>query len=145
MCATSAVVVDLPFVPVIAMNGSLGCAQSPLAGEHFDVADDLDTALARLDDCPMRLGMRQRHPRRQHQCRKSRPVDRREVDERDTLTSCRLTPRRAVIPRCDVGAAFEQRARGSGPRSAETEDSNRFALKGGSANHRQKSIACRAI
>ena len=94
---------------------SLGCAQSTLAGEDFNVADDLDTALARLDDCPMRLGMRERHPRRQHQCGKSRPVDRREIDERDTLSSCRLTARRAVIPRCDVGAAFEQRARRGGP------------------------------
>ena len=45
----------------------LGRTQSPLAREHFDIANDLDTVLTRLVDGPMRHGVGQRHARRQHE------------------------------------------------------------------------------
>ncbi len=38
----SAVVVDLPFVPVIATKGDFGAILRALAAEELDVADDLD-------------------------------------------------------------------------------------------------------
>ncbi len=41
MCAISAVVVDLPLVPVIATNGALLRARGAFPGEQLDVADDL--------------------------------------------------------------------------------------------------------
>ena len=45
--AISAVVVDLPLVPVMATNGAPGARMPALAAEQFDVADDLDAGLAR--------------------------------------------------------------------------------------------------
>ena len=42
MWAISAVVVDLPLVPVMATNGASGACAGPLAAEQLDVADDLD-------------------------------------------------------------------------------------------------------
>ena len=45
--AISAVVVDLPLVPVMATNGASG-ELGPLAAEQLDVADDLDAGGARL-------------------------------------------------------------------------------------------------
>ena len=40
--AVSAVVVDLPLVPVMAMKGASGAMRGALAAEQLDVADDLD-------------------------------------------------------------------------------------------------------
>ena len=71
----SAVVVDLPLVPVMAMTGtSKFCARS--RQEQLDVADDLDAGSLCRAHRPMRLGMRQRDARRQHQRRERRPVRR---------------------------------------------------------------------
>ncbi len=54
-CAISAVVVDLPLVPVMATNGAAGRVARPLAAEQLDIADDLDAGVARELDHPMRL------------------------------------------------------------------------------------------
>ena len=45
--AISAVVVDLPLVPVMATNGASGRVAPPLAAEQLDVADHLDAGLVR--------------------------------------------------------------------------------------------------
>ena len=42
----SAVVVDLPLVPVMATNGAVGASRAPLAAEQLDVADHLDAGRA---------------------------------------------------------------------------------------------------
>ena len=77
--AISAVVVDLPLVPVMAMKGASGQQLGPLAAEQLDVADDLDAGSLGLGDGPMRRWMRQRHARRQHQRRKAAPVRTRQI------------------------------------------------------------------
>ena len=41
-CAISAVVVDLPLVPVMATKGAVRRVARALAAEQLDVADDLD-------------------------------------------------------------------------------------------------------
>ncbi len=41
----SAVVVDLPLVPVMATNGECRRELAPLAAEQFDVADHLDVGV----------------------------------------------------------------------------------------------------
>ena len=46
----------------------------PFAAEQFDVADHLDTGLARHQHAPMRRGMGKRRARRQDQRGKARPV-----------------------------------------------------------------------
>ena len=43
--AISAVVVDLPLVPVMAMNGASGAVARALAREDLDIADDFDIRL----------------------------------------------------------------------------------------------------
>ena len=55
ICAISAVVVDLPLVPVMATNGASGARARALAAEEFDVADDLDAGRLGALDRPMRL------------------------------------------------------------------------------------------
>ena len=47
MCAISAVVVDLPLVPVMATNGESRREPAPLAAEQLDIADHLDAGLLR--------------------------------------------------------------------------------------------------
>ena len=51
----SAVVVDLPLVPVMATSGQRARDFGALAAEQFDVADDLDVGFARQRHAPMRL------------------------------------------------------------------------------------------
>jgi hypothetical protein len=74
-CAISAVVVDLPLVPVMATNGASGASGAPLAAEQLDVADHLDGGLVRQIDDPVRRRMGQRHAGREHQRGDLRPVD----------------------------------------------------------------------
>ena len=51
----SAVVVDLPLAPVIAMKRARGAQRGALAAEQFDVADDLDAGRFGERHGPMRL------------------------------------------------------------------------------------------
>ena len=77
----SAVVVLLPLVPVMAINGASGRDERALAAEQFDVADDLDAGRAGPGDAPVRLGMGQRHAGRQDQRRKAGPVGLAQVEQ----------------------------------------------------------------
>ena len=79
MWAISAVVVDLPLVPVMAMNGASGAELGALAAEQLDVADDLDAGGLGLSDRPVRLGMGERHAGRQHEGREPASSRRRQI------------------------------------------------------------------
>ena len=97
----SAVVVDLPLVPVMATNGDFG---------------------ARERRRPVRRGMGERHAGREHQRGDARPVDLAQVGGRDAGAGRLDDGVRAVVPADDVGAAREQRARARQPRPAEAEN-----------------------
>ena len=123
ICAISAVVVDLPLVPVMAMNGASGACARALAREQLDIADDLDAGAARQFDGPVRLGMRQRHAGRQHEGRKARPV-RRRADRRSRCRSPRpcATLSGLSSQASTSRAARHQRTRRREPRAAEAEE-----------------------
>ena len=75
MCPTRAVVVDLPLVPVMAINRRLpGASAAALAAEQLDIADHLDGGFSRKPDHPMRRRVRERHAGRQDQRGNPRPV-----------------------------------------------------------------------
>ena len=82
MCAIRAVVVDLPLVPVTAMNGASGALLARSRAEQFDVADDLHAGGAGFLHRPVRLGVCERHAGRQHQRRELAPVCGRKIFDR---------------------------------------------------------------
>ncbi len=49
----------------MAMSGASGAIWARSRNEKLDIADDLDAGSLRLDDDPMRIGMRQRHAGRE--------------------------------------------------------------------------------
>ena len=135
MWAASAVVVDLPLVPVMAMNGAVGAPRRALAREQLDVADDLDAGAARQLDRPVRLRMRQRHAGRQHQRGEAAPVALAKIADGDALL---LGPGDAVgivVPGQHVGAAFDQRVRGRQPGPAEPEEGDLLAVERACRDH----------
>ena len=80
----SAVVVDLPLVPVMATTLALEPCGAPLAAEQLGVADDFDARRFRALDGPMRLRMRERHAGREDQRGESAPVGLVEIDGLET-------------------------------------------------------------
>ena len=109
--AISAVVVDLPLVPVMATNGACGALRAPLAAEQLDVADHLDGGVAREPDRPVRRRMGERHAGREHQRGDLRPVDAAQVGGRNAgrARPC-ATFVGVVVAGDDLGAAGQQRA-----------------------------------
>ncbi len=134
-CATSAVVVDLPLVPVIATKIEFGCDAPPLAAEQLDVADHLDAGGAREPDRPVRRRMGERHAGREHERRDPAPVDLAQVGGRDPGLRRMLDARRIVVPADHVGAAREQRAGAREPRGAEPEHRDLAVRKCGDGDH----------
>ncbi len=78
----SAVVVDLPLVPVMTTTLPGRRSSRPLAEEQLDIADHLDARFLRAPDAPMRLGVGQRNAGREHERGKARPVGVREIAAR---------------------------------------------------------------
>ena len=73
-------------------------ARGALAGEEFDVADDSDAGRLRPFDRPVRLGMGQRHARREHERREAAPVDGGQIDRREALCGGARTRLFVVVP-----------------------------------------------
>jgi hypothetical protein len=74
MWAISAVVVDLPLVPVMARSGASGQLLAR-SRQNSSTSPMISTPAAlALAHRPVRLGMGQRHAGRQHQGRKPAPV-----------------------------------------------------------------------
>ena len=134
-CAISAVVVDLPLVPVMATNGAWGaCARR--SRQNSSMSPITSTAMARAsptDQCGRRMG--QRHARRQHQRRDLRPVKFAQIGDRNAGARRIGDAFRTVIPADDVGTAGEQRARRDKPRAAEPEHRDLAAGKCGDRDH----------
>ena len=138
MCAVSAVVVDLPLVPVMAMNGTSKLCVRALAREQLEVADDLDARELRLLDGPVRLGMRQRHAGCQHERRERRPV-RPPSGPRSECLRRPQPPRSRRYRRSPPTSAPPaiKRARRRHARAAEAEHRDPLAGERGDANHGQ--------
>ena len=136
-CAVSAVVVDLPLVPVMATKARLRRVAAPLAAEQLDVADHLDRCGARQPHRPVRRRMGERHARREHQRGDFRPVDMAKVG-RGNAGAGRLRDRiRIVVPADDVGAAGEQRTGADQSRAAEPKHGDLSAGEAGDRNHQR--------
>ena len=125
----SAVVVDLPLVPVTAMTGArpgLRAIGPDLAREQFDVADDLDAGGARARHHVMRRGMRQRHAGAEHQRLQFRPTASScESAQRVTPSPSRFVARGfVVVPRENARAARLQRTHAAQARPRQPEDAD---------------------
>ena len=105
-CAISAVVVDLPLVPVIATNGASGTFRRR-SRQKSSMSPMISTpAASARQHRPVRLGMGQRHAGREHQRREVAPVGvaagrRPGCRPRPPLraSACRRRPRRRRSPR----------------------------------------------
>ncbi len=134
-CATSAVVVDLPLVPVIATNGAFGAVRLRSTTKQFDVADHRNAGPLRREHGPVRRRMRQRHTRRQHQCGEVGPGDIAQIGGGEAGLRRLGEALRIVVAGNDVGAAGLQRMTARKPRPAEAEHRNRLALETGDGDH----------
>ena len=119
--AISAVVVDLPLVPVIATNGASG-ARAPRSRQNNSMSPMISIpGRVRELHGPMRRRMGQRHAGRENEHAEAAPVGGGEIDERDARGGGALARRRVVVPGGDLGAAGDERARGRQPGAAEAE------------------------
>ena len=134
----SAVVVDLPLVPVMTTTLPGARMPRPLAKEELDVADHLDARVARARDAPMGLGMGQGNAGREHERGEARPVGRCQIAHRKALGDGFLARARLVVPEDGIGAArLQARARRQAPLSAKAEDRNVPAGEDRHGNHNE--------
>ena len=109
--------------------------QDALTCEEFDVADDFHARAACQFHRPMRLGMRQRHARRQHEARKPAPVGRPQVARRNARGGGPVHAFRIVVPGEYLGSAFDQGVAGGNPRAAKPEERDLFSGKSARGDH----------
>ena len=135
MCPISAVVVDLPLVPVIAMTGARPDSGigADLAREQFDIADDFDACAFSTTSCG--AGMRQRHAGREHQRLELVP---RPVAPRRDVAPSPSAMRRVflVVPGIDARAARLQRAHRRHAGARQSEDADVLMREGAGRDHR---------
>ncbi len=117
-------------------EGRVGAALGALAAEQLDVADDLHAGSIGLPDRPMRLGMGERHPRRQHEGGKAPPVRLAQILDPQASGGCGSAAIGRVIGANDAGAAGLKRAGGGQARSRQAENSDRLASKCRDGSHR---------
>jgi hypothetical protein len=125
--AISAVVVDLPLVPVMATKRRVGRAGGALAAEQLDVADHLDAgAFAQaLSTVQCGAGMGQRHAGRSTSAANPRQSAARKIAAECPPRGA-LARLRVVVPGRDLGAAGDERARARQARAAEAEQRDAF-------------------
>ena len=139
--AISAVVVDLPLVPVTATNGASG-ARAARSRAKSSMSPTIGDArfLGELHR-PVRFRMGQRHAGREHEQPEAPPVGRGEIGEPKPGRGCALARLGAVVPGRDLGAAFDERAQRRQARAAEAEDRDALAAKGFDRRHRHLSFS----
>ena len=126
-CAISAVVVDLPLVPVMATNGACG-ASLRRSRQNSSTSPMISTpALARQLHRPVRLGWVSGTPGASSSAANLRPVELAQVGGGDAGRA-RLRRRcfGVVVEGDDLGAAGDQRLRARQPRAAEAEHARPF-------------------
>src|SRR5579871_5737039 len=100
-----------------------------LAHEKLDIADDLDACRLRLNDDPMRIGMCQRHARREHKGIEAGHIGRYKVFKLETGSGRLFAAGAMIVPHDDIRTASDKRLRTDEAGSTETEDSNALAGK----------------
>ena len=139
--AISAVVVDLPLVPVMATNGASG-ALAPRSRAKSSMSPTIGTpaSSARLTvQCG--FGWVSGTPGASTNSSEAAPVGVSEIDERNARGGSALASRRAVVPGGDLGAAGDQRPRGRQPRAAEAEEGDALSAQGLDRRHRHLSFS----
>jgi hypothetical protein len=116
-------------------------AGGALTRVKFDVADDGDAGRRSLVDRPMRLGMGERHARRENECSKSTPVGCGKIDRRETFSDRALARPRVVVPGRDLGAAGNERAQRRQTRAAEAEQRDALSTQSLDRGHRHLSFS----
>ena len=111
-------------------EGRVRGSRAALADEELDIAHDRNPRRMREIDGPMRLGMSQRHARREHEQPEAPPVGVSEIDERNARSRSALASGWTVVPGRDVGAARDQRPRRRQPRTAEAEEGDALPMQG---------------
>ena len=97
------------------------------AAEQLDVADDFDARLARLEDGPVRRGMRQRNAGRKDERGEGAPVGAGEILDPQSRRA-RLLPRvLIVVPDIYARAARDESLRGDEAGAAQAEDRDGLA------------------
>ena len=136
MCLISAVVVDLPLVPVDADDLVPGQVASCL-GEQLDIADHGYAELNRMTDDRMPV---QRHARRDDHALIAGQVDLQRIGEGHVALHLRARFLPAV-PRRHRRAAGQQRFDRGQARAGQSEDGIGFAGEGAARDHRSLSVA----
>ena len=116
-------------------------AGGALARVELDVADDGDAGGRSLVDRPMRLGMSERHARRENKCSEAAPVGGGKIDRREARRDGALARLRVVVPGRDFGAAGNERAERRQARAAEAEQRDAPTAKGLDRRHRHLSFS----
>ena len=104
-----------------------GIAVGDLAGENFRIANDLRARCARLLDAPVRLGMGQRHARRQHEAVQRCKVHLMQVDHRQAQLFSLLGRRRRIVPGQHLCPAANQGVHGGVARTPEAKHADPLA------------------
>src|SRR5215471_7901201 len=109
--------------------------------EQLNVAYDFDIGLTCETHGPMRLRVRERNARCQHQRGDFRPVEHTEVFRMQTLRLRLPDFPFVIVPGDDFGIARGQRARSQQARTAEAENCDPFPRKRGDWDHLNFSVA----
>ncbi len=115
-------------------------ARGALARKELDVADDRHARFVGAPDRPVRLRMRERHARREHEKPKAAPVRFAQVHERESRFRRALARLRIVVPGRNVGAAGDEGAQGRKPRASKPEDRDRLPPKRFHRRHRSRHL-----
>ena len=115
-------------------------ARPALAVEHLDVADDRDAGRVRPRRRPVRLGVRQRHARREEERVEAGKVRRREIARREARRRGRRDPLGLVVGAQHMRAAGDERLRGGKARPAEAEHGDTLAAEGLGGDHLSFSV-----
>ena len=119
----------------------LGAIGAYLAGEEFDIADDLDARLARGRDDRMRRGMGERHARAQHQCFELRPGPFGVRQDCGAGAHGRIAALGGIVPGDDAGTARRQRPHGGHARARQAENGHIFSREAAGGDHRTTSVS----
>ena len=133
--------VDLPFVPVMAMKGaSEAIVRRSRQNSSISPMISMPAAFAFFHR-PVRGGMGEGHARRKHQRGEARPVRRGEVDDGHARGRGLGALGLRIVPGRDLGPSGDQRPRGGEARSAEPEQGDRPPGECRGGRHRGLSLS----
>lgn len=121
-------------------EGAIRRVGTTFSDKELDIADDLDAGGFRQIDGPVRLRMRQRHARCQHEGGETRPVNRPKIRRLDALGLGLCDTVGIIIESHDVGTAGDQRPGRDKTRTAEPEKNDFLTLERRDRDHRSPQL-----